>query len=397
MFQSKTIPFMAISMLFMMLALLVGIFRLMSQNMFGPLILAPLYGLHPLLMVFGFITGIIMTERIAGVELLPSSKDSRLSVSMIPFLFAGVVTESFGYGFDSVPIRYVGASLLVIGDMLFLLLLWSFYRTSREKLAVSFMVVSAAVLLASSALSGLELPAGNVGFVMLLLLFPIIFILGERVELTSLASGRRPERLRPMLAVVSVIGLLLGAGATIPSDVIWFNLDFISFLLLAATFIVFLGEERGSIVRTGKNIAAPLQRYVRLHVSAAYVWGLVGSIFGAIYAFSPAFQLYDVFIHSLAIGFIGLMFLAHGPVILPVVIRRSFRQEALSNAPLVLLTLAISLRILGNIALLAFQSLLLNLVVSLSGWIVLIAVVAFFVEIVQGTRGRNGGGLAIKQ
>lgn len=372
-------------MLFMVLGLLSGLFRLMSENGVGPLLLAPLYDLHPLLMVFGFIAGIIMTERIAGIELLPASTYSRLSVSMIPFLFAGTTVEALGYGDGSALFRYAGALMLVIASALLLVLLGSFYRKGRENLSVAFMMVAGAALLASSVLSGLELPAGNVGFIMLLLLFPVVFILGERVELTSLVTGRRPERLLPALVAVSACVLLFGLGST---DYLLSNLqlvDLAAFLLLVAVFVVFLREEVASSRRTKQNVM-PLQRYVRRHVSAAYLWGLVGSVAGAVYAIYPAYQFYDAFIHSLALGFVGLMFLAHGPIILPTVVGRRFRQESLSDAPLVILTTGILLRTVGDASSLVFRSEALDYAVVVSGWITLAAVVAFLAEIARGVR-----------
>jgi hypothetical protein len=386
MIKGKTIPFMGISVLFMMLALLTGIFRLMAENGVGPLLLVPLYGLHPLLMVFGFVAGIIMTERIAGIELLPSSKNSRLSVSMIPFVFAGIALEALGYGIDSILLRYTGALLLSVGSVLFLLLLVSFYRKGRENLSVTFMGLSAAALLLSSILSAFELPAGNVGFVMLLLLFPIVFILGERVELTSLASGRRPERLRPILIAISICLFLFALGSRNELTGLQF-IYFSAFLLLAVAFAAFLREELRSSRPIVKG-AVPLQRYVRLHVGAAYVWGMVGTIAGMAYVISPASQFYDAFIHSLALGFVGLMFLAHGPVILPVVMGRSFAQDKLSNSPMIILILGIMLRIVGNVSSLAFRSETLAVLVALSGWVILVAVMAFFAEILRGTSAR---------
>ncbi len=389
MVRRKTIPYMVISALFMLLALLSGIFRLMSENGIGPILLAPLYGLHPILMVFGFITGIIMTERIAGLELLPASRDSRLSLSMVPFVFAGVTVEALGYGTGYVLLRYSGALLLVIGSALFLALVRSFYRKGKENLSVTSMAISAACLIASSVLSALELPAGNTGFVMLLLLFPITFILGERIELTSLASGRRPERLRPALLTTAVCVLLFALGS-IPGFVSGpeFALGLIGFLLLLATFAMFMKEELATAPRPAQR-AAPLQRYVRLHVNVAYLWGLTGSIFGLLYMVGHTFQFYDAFIHSLALGFVGLMLLAHGPIILPVVIGRTFDQEKLSRAPLLLLTLGILLRIVGNVSSLLFQPQGLALVIALSGWVVLAAVLAFFAEMARGIRGET--------
>lgn len=385
MVRRKTIPLMVISALFMLLALLSGIFRLMSENGIGPILLAPLYGLHPILMVFGFIAGIIITERMAGLELLPASRNSRLSLSMVPFVFVGVTVEALGYGTGYALLRYSGALLLVIGSALFLALVSSFYRKGRENLSVSCMAISAVCLLASSVLSALELPAGNTGFVMLLLLFPITFILGERIELTSLASGRRPERLRPALLTTAACVLLFALGSILGSvSGPEFALGLIGFLLLLATFAMFMREELATAPRP-----APLQHYVRLHVNVAYLWGLAGSIFGLLYMVGQMFQFYDAFIHSLALGFVGLMLLAHGPIILPVVIGRTFDQEKLSRAPLLLLTVGILLRIVGNVSSLFFQPEGLGLVIALSGWVVLAAVLAFFAEMVRGVRGET--------
>lgn len=373
-------------MFFMLLALVVGIFRLMSETIAGPPFLASLYGLHPILMVFGFIAGVIMTERIAGVELLPSTRETRLSVAMVPLVFAGVAFEALGYGLGIRTATYIGAFLLFAGSALFLFLLLSFYRRSRGDLSLSFMLVSAGALLLSSLLSAWGLPAGNMGFVMVLLLFPIIFVLGERVELTSLASRRSPARLRPALGAVAVILLIFAVDAShlIPEAESFGGLA--GFALLAVVFGFVLREERRA-TEARSEASTPFTRYVSRHISAAYVWGILGSVAGAAYAVRPAFWVYDIFIHSLAIGFVGLMLLAHGPIILPMVLRRNFSHERLSSVPLILLVLALVLRVSGDLVLLSFESSVAGEVMSLSGWVVLLAVIAFLAEVVRGMAG----------
>ena len=380
--KGRTIPFMAVSIAFMLVALIVGIFRLMAQSGVGPVALSQLYDLHPLLMVFGFIGGIIVTERIAGVELLPHSSETRLSLAIPPFIFAGMLTEAAGYLFDFAPLRYAGAAMLVISALLFLLLLASFYKAGREKTSVLFMILSALALLSSAALSAFSLPAGNVGFVMLLLSFPIVFVLGERVELTSLATHTATDRFLPALIFSGVSVTMFGFGAFFPASASD-TTGFIAFVMLAVTFALILTAERRA---RAKSIASPFSRYVSRHLALAYAWGLAGSAFGIAYAFFHLFVLYDAFVHSLALGFIGLMFLAHGPIILPMVVRRQFDNAKLSYSPLAILSLAISLRIGAELALLLGYSWTLELLVAASGWLVLAAVLAFFAEIVRGTR-----------
>ncbi|MDG7026336.1 MAG: hypothetical protein JRN16_08355 [Nitrososphaerota archaeon] len=369
---------MGVSIAFMLLALMVGIFRLMAQNGVGPVVLGNLFALHPLLMVFGFIAGMIVTERIAGVELLPHTKQTRLSLAIPPFIFVGMAVETVGFLFGLALVSYVGAALLVVSSLLFLSLLRSFLTMGREKMSVLFMIVSGIALLLSALLSAFSLPAGNVGFVMTLLLFPVVFVLGERVELTSLATKSSSDRFVPALFMVAVALGLFGLDAWSLA-----SMNLVAFGLTGLTFGFFLVNERKA---RSKATASPFQKYVRNHVELAYVWGLAGSVFGIAYSLSPLFVFYDAFVHSLALGFIGLMFLAHGPIILPMVTRRQFDNAKLSSIPLAILMVALVTRIGSELALLYGDAWLLNLSVAVSGWLVLLAVVAFFVEILRGTR-----------
>lgn len=374
------LPFMGASIAFMLLALTVGIFRLSAQNGVGPVLLADLYPLHPLLMVFGFIAGVIMTERIAGVELLPHTKQTSLSLAIPPLILGGISVEAAGYLLGLTVLRYLGAALLVISCLFFLVLLHSFLRLGRERVSVLFMILSACALLLSAVLSASSLPAGNVGFTMTLILFPIIFVLGERVELTSLATSRSPNRFIPAFFLAAAAATLFGFGACFPAAGSFVSV--VAFGATGAAFAFFLVMEKSARPR---SVASPFRRYVSSHVGLAYVWGLAGSSFGIAYSLSASFAFYDAFIHSFALGFIGLMFLAHGPIILPMVARRGFDYAKLSFAPLAILVFAIVLRIGTEFALLYSRAWLLNLSVSASGWLVLLAVIAFFVEIVRGT------------
>jgi hypothetical protein len=378
--RSMALPFMGASIAFMFLALTVGIFRLSAQNGVGPILLSDLYPLHPLLMVFGFIGGMIATERIAGVEFLPHTKQTRLSLAIPPFIFAGMLIETFGYLSGLAVLRYLGAALLVVSCLLLLALLRSFLGIGRERLSVLFMILSAFALLLSAILSASSLPAGNVGFAMTLLLFPVVFVLGERVELTSLATRSSSNRFVPAFILASAAVMLFGFEAWFPGA--GSVAPIVAFGAMGAAFVFFLIMERSA--RPGSTVS-PFQGYVRRHVELAYAWGAAGSAFGIAYSLSPLFAFYDAFIHSLALGFIGLMFLAHGPIILPMVTRREFNFEKLSFAPLVILALALAMRIGSEFALVYNGAWLLNLSVSVSGWLVLLAVFAFLVEIARGT------------
>ena len=110
--------FMAISVAFMFLALLVGIFRLMALNFFATGILVELYALHSIIMVSGFLAVIIMTERVAGVGIIPGAQKLKAPVIMVPFVTLGVIVETIGYTWQIPTLRFLGALLLIQSLML---------------------------------------------------------------------------------------------------------------------------------------------------------------------------------------------------------------------------------------------------------------------------------------
>ncbi len=119
----KTLAFMGVSIAFMFLALLVGVFRLMSLNLLATGIFAGLYGLHSIIMVFGFLAAIIMTERVAGVGMFPAAECFRAPRVMVPLIMLGVVGEIIGYSWQLLIVRYLGALLLVAGCLAFIVTL----------------------------------------------------------------------------------------------------------------------------------------------------------------------------------------------------------------------------------------------------------------------------------
>jgi len=384
----KIALFMATSLAFMFLALFVGIFRLMSLNFSAPAVLAEMYGLHSIIMVFGFLAAIITTERVAGVRMIPGAQKLRAAVVMVPSITMGVVALAAGYIWQFQVLRYLGGIMLVIGCIAFMATLTFLRRSTEGKLPFDFMILSVVSLTLAAAFSALTLPVDNLGFIMLLISFPILFILGERVELTRIISTPRSNgrfRLAFVSAAASVLVFAVGAGERFT---LLGNLAFLtgSILLLAVFLSVLITENQN--LRSLLKSAKPLQHYVSRHVHVAYVWGVIGMILAVTYSLSGfGLDLYDPFIHSLTIGFIGTMMLAHGPVILPGVLKREFSEEKLSMLPLSVLTVSLILRAGGELLMLVFYSASVRLIIGLSGWLVLGAVLLFLRSIVNGMIG----------
>ena len=76
--MQKNKIFVVFAIIFLLLALLDGIFRLMADNGLGTGILENIYFLHPILMVFGFLASIVMAERVAGISVITQLNKSPL-------------------------------------------------------------------------------------------------------------------------------------------------------------------------------------------------------------------------------------------------------------------------------------------------------------------------------
>lgn len=381
----KTIAFMAASVVFMFLALLVGTFRLMSLNYLATGVLVELYALHSIIMVFGFLAVIVMTERVAGLRMIPGAQKLKAPVVMVPSVILGVVVETIGYTWQFSIIRFLGALLLMAGCAAFIATLRFLKRNSEAKVSFDFMTLSVVSLLLAAIVSAFTIPVDDMGFVMLLLSFPVLFILGERIELTRIVSTPESNKRFSRALVTGAASIALFAVGSVQRFTLLANLTFLvgSILLLVVFLSVLIVENRN--LRLLLKSPRPLQHYVSRHVRVAYGWAVMGMVLAVGYALSGfELDLYDPFIHSLTLGFIGTMMLAHGPVILPGVLKRSFNEEKPAVLPLGVLTSAVVLRVAGELFLLVSYSVTVRLIVGLSGWLVLIAVLLFLRSIIMG-------------
>jgi uncharacterized protein involved in response to NO len=382
----------------MMLALFTGIFRLMSDNSINTGILSSLYELHPIIMVFGFLASIVMAERVVGISVFPELKDSKFPSYMVPLLAVGVVSEIIGYTESEPFAKYLGSLLLIAGCVVFALVLIRLARKSGIKLPFYYMILSVMPLLGSAALSSFELPAGEPAFIMLLLSFPMIFILGERVELSKFTSARSSRKKLEAAFVASIFAVSSFLVASLVNSYqIQGDITSLGLVFLFATLLAVLSAEISNFKMLAKSIQ-PLQKYVSIHTRIAYAWAIAGIIFAEIYFLSPfSLDLYDLFIHSLAVGFIGTMLLAHGPVILPSVAGRRLQSGPISIVPLLLLTLANLTRIVGDVILNFYYSYSVEILVGLSGWLVLASVLFFLREILSKTKPRKENTITVKK
>jgi hypothetical protein len=99
--------------------------------------------------------------------------------------------------------------------------------------------------------------------------------------------------------------------------------------------------------------------------------------------FSDIFFLYDRWIHIIAIGFIGLTVAIYLPLMLPPILGRTVRFIHISKLPIWLIIISLGIRTVEDVYIhlisisgqRSFQFLALPL--SLSGWMILAAILSF--------------------
>lgn len=170
------------------------------------------------------------------------------------------------------------------------------------------------------------------------LVFLVLTVAAERLELSRLLSPRRSSQLTFAIAVaLIIIGAARGefAGEAAP---------FSGTGLLAATLWLVRHDIALRTIRL-----SGLARFSAACLLAGYFWlGAAGLLLLVTPPGTTAFS-YDAAVHAIAIGFILSMIFGHAPIILPAVTGLRVRYSAAAYAPLFLLHLSVLLRIAADL------------------------------------------------
>ena len=110
-------------------------------------------------------------------------------------------------------------------------------------------------------------------------------------------------------------------------------------LLALVAWLVRFDVARRTVRATG------LTRYMGVSLLAGYCWLAVPALTWLLVGAVPSGPGYDAVVHSVMLGFVISMIMAHAPVILPAVVRRPLPYTPLMYGPVMLLHLSLLLRI----------------------------------------------------
>lgn len=176
--------------------------------------------------------------------------------------------------------------------------------------------------------------------VVALMLFLVLTIVGERLELTRVLPPR--PRAKPLFR--ACVMLVLAGAALVP---FWqdpglrlLGLGFLSLAAWLATYDI----ARRTVRQSG------LVRYAALCLLSGYGWLAVG---GAILLAAPepfGGLYYDAGLHAIFLGFVFAMVFAHAPIIFPAVVRLPVPFRPHFYVHLALLHLSLLVRLAGDLA-----------------------------------------------
>lgn len=168
--------------------------------------------------------------------------------------------------------------------------------------------------------------------------FLLLTIIGERLELARIAFlGRDGEE-----SILWAAFLLIGTTA-------WASLSPIAArgVGVAMILVIVLTVSQDIARRTIRASGAP--RFMAAAMLAGYFWALVCALVLLVSQNWKEDGRYDVVVHTIMLGFVISMILAHAPVIVPALVHRPLPYSRVMWVPLGLLHLSLVIRVAGDL------------------------------------------------
>lgn len=328
---------------------------------------------HPDIMVFGVLGGFLITEKLASMEGFLIFNRFRISRPTVFSLYSGVALVSLGILYGNIYARYIGLFLVMIASILFFHYLTSSRSHGKKEIRLVSGAATAALFLAAISNLNVFIP-DSVQATYLILLFPLIYILAERFELGFIRGMK--NSIIFLEAILAWLVVLFGFISTqIPLARPYNSLMYLSISLLFVMIILSIRYDP-AFHRTGMK--GRFDIYMRAGIVTSYFWLIVGVILFTLRAYGIT-GILDPATHAIALGFVGTFIVSHSPIIFPLVLGKKADQSKVIFLPLILITVANAMRVFGDLGTLVYQQL--NLISYLSGYVLLIAIIAFVVNL----------------
>lgn len=316
--QIRFIPFIALAVLALLLALWAGLVRIGWVLPSTP----DLSAAHGPLMVSGFLGVLIPLERAVAIRQR--------------WMYA--VPTVAGLGWITLLLSpLLGGILLALASLGALMILGVMVRREPHPHTVT-MFLGVLAWTAGNILWTFGFPIFQI--VYLWMAFLILTIGGERLELSRV--------LRPKPGTLRVFGLIAAVLLT-GAVLAFFDLDWgarLSGLSMLSLSIWFVRNDLASRTIRHPN---PLTRYIAFCLFAGFLWLGAGGVllltFGGLFA-GP---YYDAALHAVFVGFVMSMIFGHAPIIFPAILGVPITFHPVFSIQLILLHLSLGIRLFGDL------------------------------------------------
>ncbi|MEA3502671.1 MAG: hypothetical protein U9R47_07835 [Actinomycetota bacterium] len=284
----------------------------------------PAAGTHGPILVLGFLGTVIGMERAVAI--------GRSWAWATPILAAGAVIAML----TGAPYELAGALLLVAGVVL-VALFSAAYRIQPEAHIILMGIGAVAWVFATVTwLAGKPAPS----LVPWLAAFLILTIAGERLELARLIATTRSARRQLAGAVAVVI-----AGSMIA----WAYANTGARIAGLGNLLIAIWLLRYDIARRTIRLGG-VTRYMATGLLVGYVWLAVSGVLWITTGLEFASTGYDAALHTLFLGFIMSMIMAHAPIVIPALAGLAFPFGREMWIPLIFLQISVLVRVAGDLA-----------------------------------------------
>ena len=360
------------------------------------------FSLHKTFQVDGFLTLLIMG---IGYMIVPRFRNIQLSSSRWAYLSFLLIIFSISV---SVVSAFTNESFLLLGSFAQFLgvsifcsiMIWTLRIHPRLlRTADYFIGLSVLVLLAISLfdlipgiidligggriLQDERSENGNVlSEAQMLLLFAILMIFGiEYKTLPSFLGFIKPRKKMSIVSIcLGIASVILGLSSMIHKEIllaIIFNIVMLIFVLIFATSVyIFGGFDNREILRIIQGERKARYTYIIRHLRLAFIFLFAGIILAAAFNISEGFVLYDLAIHYVAIGFIGITIALYLPLMLPPITGRMVHFTNFNLLPLLFVVAALAIRTLGD-SVMTTTLASVSYFFMVSGWLIVAALFTF--------------------
>lgn len=331
-------------------------------------------GLHSSLIIIGFITILIIYERLIGVGLMSSHKGAYALKNALILTIIGYLIYIYSWSTHFDEASWVAAGILFLGGIAFMRYIDILSnRMNKNSYYLSLVSMAAYLGYIYYMVSGTK---NYTAYSLLILSYPTLFIAAERIEITKFVPhiGRKIINFTPLLGGISIAILL-----------IWNNIAFsqgtaaASILIFLMTVMIFRLEYTN--IKRLLKIGRWLMKYQAIHLITAYTSLLLGLATYVVFThIVTRLPVLDTAIHLIALGFIGNMLFAHGPAILTTIKGKSLDEEKIKLYPYIMLNGSLLTRIMANTAKI-FNNGLATQLYEVSGLLILLSIPVFILMV----------------